>query len=174
MIPADPAYRDMDLIIDRAGDSPDRLAELLRPFAETYSIIVLDCPPSFSRLSENVFRAADVLLTPVIPTPLSLRAFEQLREHLGEGKALRRRLHPFFSMVDRRRKLHREWLETPPAALRRLLPTAIPYASAVEKMGEFRAPVAEFAAQSPVAAAYQALWQDISDRLRHLPGKRIT
>lgn len=160
VIPADLAYRDMDLILNKA-DSADVLSGLLAPFAETYGLVVLDCPPSFSRVSENVFAAADQVLVPVIPTPLSLRAYEQLKEHYAREKLPKKRLRPFFSLVDRRRKLHRDWLAEPPAALDRLLTSAIPYAAAVERMGTEQAPLPVYAPRAPVAQAYRGLWEEV-------------
>ena len=41
-------------------------------------MIILDCPPNFSTLSENIFKAADEIVVPVIPTTLSERTFDQL------------------------------------------------------------------------------------------------
>ena len=47
----------------------------------------LDCPPSISLVSENVFEAADALLVPLIPATLSSRTFEQLRDVVDGGDA---------------------------------------------------------------------------------------
>ena len=56
----------------------------MRPLAKRYEHVFLDCPPSISRLSENVFNAADALLVPIIPTTLSLRALDQLNRFLAK------------------------------------------------------------------------------------------
>ncbi len=98
---------------------------------------------------------------PVVPTPLSLRAWEQVRDYAGTGKR-GRRLLPFYSMVDRRRRLHREWLATPPEGLSGVAKAWIPYASAVERMGLERAPVGKLAPRSPAAAAFRALWEEVA------------
>jgi len=42
-----------------------------------YDVVFLDCPPSISLLSENVFHAVDTLLVPMIPATLSVRTFER-------------------------------------------------------------------------------------------------
>ena len=41
-------------------------------------MVILDTPPSLSLVSENVIRASDVVLVPLIPTVLSVRTFDQL------------------------------------------------------------------------------------------------
>ena len=53
-------------------------------------------------------RAADLLLVPLIPSTLSVRTFEQLRAFLAAGPQPAPEVLAFFSMVDRRKNLHRE------------------------------------------------------------------
>ena len=165
LIPADFSYRHMDVVIRKAGDATDLLAAVLAPLADDYSLAVLDCPPSISRLSENVFEAADALLVPLIPSHLSLRAHEQMTDHLKKHKGVLKRMHAFFSMVDRRRKQHREWLEAPPQEIGRLLVSYIPYSAAVERMGDYRAPLEACLPGAPVSAAYRALWTEVRERV---------
>ena len=45
------------------------------------------------------------------------------------------------------------------------LPTAIPNASAVERMGVQRLPVAEYSPTAAAALAFRALWHDLALRL---------
>jgi cellulose biosynthesis protein BcsQ len=68
-------------------------------------------------------------------------------------------------MVDRRRKQHRDWLQTPPAELDNVLSAWLPYSSTVEKMGERRALVITYAGHTAAAEAYHALWQELDARL---------
>jgi len=161
LLPADFSERDFDLALARHADDPLALRRLIEPFGETYSLAVLDCPPSLSQLAQQVFAAADIVFVPLVPTHLSLRAFQQVREFMKERNLGHKNLYPFFNMVDVRRKLHRDIVEHPPAELKQLLLSYIPYASAVEKMGEFRAPLPVFARSHPATMAFQNLWQDI-------------
>jgi cellulose biosynthesis protein BcsQ len=108
-----------------------------------------------------VFTLADAVAVPLIPTPLSVRAFSQVMEFLAQKRLAEGRLFPFFSMVDKRRGLHRQWLDAPPQDLPNLLGAYVPYASVVEQMGQHQSPIAQFAAHSPAAAAYQALWEEL-------------
>ena len=69
----------------------------------------LDCAPAISLASESVFAAADVLLVPLIPTPLSLRTYDQLRGFVAdEVPKPRPRILAFLSMTDGRKSLHRD------------------------------------------------------------------
>ena len=82
LLPADFSYRKFDRLLGEAPKPGRQLLRLMRPLAEDYDLLVLDCPPNISLVSENVFRAADALLVPVIPTTLSARTLTQLRDFL--------------------------------------------------------------------------------------------
>lgn len=86
VLPANLSNRHLDRLLDAQSEDPEHVAGLIAPLGETYSLLVLDCPPSLSRLSANVFRAADVIALPLIPTPLSVRAYEQVVEVLAKAK----------------------------------------------------------------------------------------
>jgi cellulose biosynthesis protein BcsQ len=68
---------------------------------------------------------------------------------------------PFFSMVDRRKKLHLETMETGQTGIKGLLRTDIPYLSIIEYMGVKRAPVGEFAPKNQAAVLFDQLWTEI-------------
>jgi len=166
VVPAAFSYRYLDVMLRKVDPPGKALRRLLKPFSEQYSLAVLDCPPSLSHLADNVFEAADLILVPVIPTPLSLRAYEQLRHYFEQEKLPVQKLRPFYSMVDRRRQLHRQLIESPPELMRDAFETYVPYASMVERMGEARAPLATFApSDDPALLAYAALWLEVERAL---------
>ena len=171
LIPADFTYRNMDLLLDSdgsggSGSSPGgkparKLGRLLAPLAAEYDAVFLDCPPSISLVSENVLHAADVIVVPLIPTTLSVRTLEQLAEFVDGFNGHRPDVVAFFSMVDRRKKLHREITEEkfPEGVV--TAATAIPALSVIEKMSVQRAPVTVFAPRSVAARAYRGLWSEV-------------
>ena len=108
LLPADFSYRHLDLLLDEKKKPTRQLRKLLKPLAAEYGCIILDCPPSISLVSEAVFRAADALLVPVIPTTLSLLTLQQLVKFREDQDIMGLHILPFFSMVDRRKKLHHE------------------------------------------------------------------
>ena len=67
----------------------------------------------------------------------------------------------FLSMVDRRKRLHRELVASLPAELPGVSGAAIPAASVVELMGLRRAPVVITAPRHPAAVAYGELWERV-------------
>lgn len=162
VLPGDRSYRQWDALIHEAKSPRKVLETLIEPFSETYSLMILDCPPGIGPLATAILRAASRVVVPVVPTPLSLRALDEVIEHVADKKVGKTRLRPFFSMADRRRKLHRELLATPPATMQPDIGVAVDYASNIERMGEHRAPVACFAPRSRAAAQYHALYSALA------------
>ena len=167
LLPADFTYRNMDLLLDTAGKTgaganPTRkLGRLLKPLAAEYDHVFLDCPPSISLVSENVMHAADVLLVPLIPTTLSVRTLDQLTEFVAGFDGRRPQVRAFFSMVDRRKKLHQEITRDLTTERAGVAATPIPALSMIERMSVERAPVSAFAPRSVAARAYRALWAEV-------------
>src|ERR1700704_1086243 len=69
-------------------------------------------------------------------------------------------------MVDRRKSLHHEVIETTRAQFPELLATEVPYSSEIERMSLRRAPIAAYAPRSAAGQIYGALWQEIEARMR--------
>jgi chromosome partitioning protein len=167
VIPAEFSYRYLDIMLKKVEPPREALKRLLKPFGEQYSLIVLDCAPSLSYLADNVFTASDLVLVPVVPTFLSLRAFEQVQDYFKQESFHAERLRPFYSMADRRRGLHRELIEQRPKSMARGLQAVVPYSSTVERMGEHRAPVPAFAPSDDAALlAYAELWLESKKLLK--------
>ena len=112
LLPADFSARYLDLFLHDRKRPKSRFLKLLSGLGEIYDLVLLDCPPGMTLLSENVFRVARTLLVPLIPTVLSVNSYRYIEAHLGAGG--RPRLLPFFSMSDVRRRLHREVQENWP------------------------------------------------------------
>ena len=174
LLPADASYRHMDLHLAGIKRPIQRLARVLAPLRHDYDVIILDCPPSLSLVSESVFRAAATLLVPMIPAPLPARTLDQLQQFLYEAKGstakpTSKRGRPpetlaFFTMVDRRRRIHRDILEGMLGSRPEVLATCIPSTTSLELMGVRRAPVEEFQPKSAAAQSYRELWAEIGAR----------
>ena len=163
LVPADLTYRNLDLVLDAAKKSTQRIARLLDPLEDDYDLAILDCPPGISLASENVLHATDVLLVPLIPTTLSVRTLEQLTEFAAELE-YPPALFPFFTMVDGRKRLHREVVDRLRAERKDLAATVIPALSVVEQMAVHRAPLPVFAPRSRVTRSYESLWEEVRAR----------
>lgn len=165
LLPADFSYRHLDLVLGDSKKPVTRLQKLLVPLDEEYDWIFLDCPPSISLVSEAVFRTADALLVPIIPTILSLRTLDQIYSFRKRQNLKKLQVFPFFSMVDRRKGLHRQIVASLPQERPDLFSSLIPYASDVEKMGLQRQPIGAFAPRCPAALAYASLWAELQSQI---------
>ena len=176
VIPADPSLHRLAFELNDLGDPLARVGRLLRPLRDDHDLIFVDCAPGLSLVSDAVIRASDLVLVPLIPAPLSLRACTQLLAHARaktrdaagarrDTEAHETAIMPFFSMVDRRRRLHRdlmiEFADRTPACPR----IFIPYATVVEQMGHRRLPLGAFAPRSAPARAFEQLWDHVARRL---------
>lgn len=165
LLPADFSYRHLDLVLDKAKKPLRGVGRVLASLEDRYDLAILDCAPSISLVSENVFDAADLLLVPLIPSTLSVRTLEQLRAFLDDEPARAPEVLAFFSMVDRRKRLHREIVSSLPGDANGVGEAVVPSASVVELMGPRRAPVVVSHPRTSAAKAYGALWSEVRDVL---------
>jgi len=169
LLPADFSYRAMDL--DLAGAQPRAkragrtLSTLLEDLAEDYDVAFLDTPPGASLVSENVLHAADLVLVPLIPTVLAMRTYDQLLDFLATLDKAHPTVHTFFSMVDRRKRLHREIVDDATRPGGRIGSVAVPSLSTIEQMSVHRAPLPSYAPLSVATQAYRALWAELAARM---------
>ena len=161
LLPADFSYRNFAVHLAARRHPTGRLLKMVRPLSEIYDTLFLDCPAGISLLSENVLRAADLIIVPLVPSPLSLRMLRQLYEFIAREGWTDLRLLPFFSLVDRRRSLHRDTIAAARADFPQLLATEVPYWSEIERMSVRRAPLPASAPGSTAALIYAELWAEI-------------
>lgn len=159
LLAADTSLRGLDHFFFELGKKR-RLAKLLGGLSKHYDRIILDCPPGLTPTSEQVLRAADLVIAPVIPSPLSQRALVDVMEFLARQKQRHAPILPVYSMVDRRRSLHRA------ALLEKADWPVIPMASAVEQMSVRKAPIGAFEPHCPAAKSFTKLWTGVERKLR--------
>lgn len=165
ILPGSLSFRRLALVVDEKKHSRRQLKDALRDVSGGYDIVVLDTPPSIDLGAENIFRASDVILIPIIPTTLSVQTLMTVDAFLQKHDIAKVKVHPFFSMVDSRKKLHHTTMEALRAEHAHLLATAIPFSSQVEKMGIERAPLTAHHWRSRPALAFRDLWAEVHDLL---------
>ena len=164
VVPADKTVREIDRVLSLSGKPSRPIRRLLAGTKGSADLVVLDCPPGLSSVVEAVASVADLLLIPVIPEPLPLRALERFTEFLTENKVASPKIvAPFLSMIDRRKPIHRR-VEAEIRARGGFLGAAIPESSAVARMGEDQIPVVLSSPLSLAASEYRKLWAETSER----------
>lgn len=158
LLPADRSLRRLEGDL-AAADQAKQLRRLLKSLADDYDRLIIDAPPGLSTLADRLFRAVDLILLPVPPTPLPARSAEQLRAELARLPGGGPPVLPFWNMVDRRRRLHRETVATAPDRL------LVPSSARVEAMTERRLPLAAIAPGCEAARATAQLWSAVERAL---------
>lgn len=163
LIPSDVSSRNMDLLLDDLKKSEKLFRKMIDSLASEYNYLFIDCPPTLNLLADHIFEVADYILVPTIPTTLSERTYQQVRRHFKKYDFVRDKIIPFFSMVDNRKKLHKETMGSLATTYKNVLDAHIPNSSIIERMGIHRAPLFAFANSSRPADAYRSLWDEIKD-----------
>ena len=162
IIPADNSTKSFDIMVEEMKGNKNRLKNILKQLEGEYEFVFIDCPPGFSALSENIFNAADIVLMPVIPTTLSVRTYNMVKDYFKEKELDQAKLMCFFTMTDLRKNMHNEIMEQLNKD-KRFFANYIPYLSDVEKMGVHKMPIEEFAKSSYAAKCYKELWTEITE-----------
>jgi cellulose biosynthesis protein BcsQ len=157
LIPCDQSFRHWDTLLQEQSHGKKLLNEWLKPLREQFGVIVLDCPPGLTLLSEALFRAADVLVVPVVPSALGFRTWEQVRGFVGDLEKQVPRLAPFLSMVDRRKATHRELESQPPEGF---LHTSVPLLADIERTLD-QTQTRMWRRSARVSQLYGRLWDEI-------------
>lgn len=167
LLPADISYRHLDQQLAKANKPKQRLERLVAPLAEHYDHMFIDCPPGLSLVTENIFQMTDVLLVPLIPTPLSLRAYNRLVQFLIKRRTKKLRVLPFFNMVNMEKPIHRVVTNNIAGKHPIFLRTNVPESTLIEAMGVKRSPMFTYARKSLEANTLRALWREVCKRDSH-------
>ena len=159
ILPADESLRTLDYAFHDLGKRK-RLAKIAAELERDYDRIIIDCPPGLTDTTDQILRAADLAVVPVIPSPLSQRSLDVIKSYIGRKKGPKVTLAPVFSMVDRRRAIHQAELDKHKGW------PAIPMASAYERMSDLRAPIGDIMPRSsPPVEAVASLWRRLEKAL---------
>jgi len=164
-LPADESLRVLPNELARLRER-HRLTGLTRMLSGEFGWIVLDCPPAMNEVSDQIIAAADLIVVPLPPSPLAMRALEAVRAELAHNHPAPPPLFPVLSMVDLRRRAHRQamldsGLDWP----------VVPLASDIERMAQKRAPVDLFASSGKGARAMAQLFESIRNHVSGLPAR---
>lgn len=162
LLPADVSLRFLPAELAQMGQN-HRLTAITQLLSGEFTRIVLDCPPALNEISDQVIAAADLMLTPLPPSPLSMRAKDLIIAELAASPRRTPPLFPVLSMVDTRRRFHREAI----AGMAVDWPV-VPFSSDIEQIAVRRAPIETFAPRSRGARALDALYRQVEARLTEL------
>jgi cellulose biosynthesis protein BcsQ len=158
LLPSDGSMVELDSYLRQLGKKR-RLAKIAQELKAAYPIIILDCPPVMNEVARQIMRAADLIIVPLSPSPLARRSLDLVRFELSKMVKSDAAILPVFSMIDRRRSLHREACDAQPDW------PVIPMSSIVEQVAVRRAPLGAFRSNCPASVAFASLWRGIEAKL---------
>ena len=158
LLPADASMQQLDTQLTQIGKKR-QISKLTEKLGKGYDRIILDCPPGINEVSAQVVRSAEIVIVPLPPSPLSSRAFDLVAKEIKRLGKNAPSILPVFSMVDRRRKLHREAVEAQPKW------PCLSYSTLTEQCAVRHQPLGAFALSSEPAAQFSALWKAIDRKL---------
>ncbi|WRH75392.1 MAG: ParA family protein [Sphingobium sp.] len=161
LLPADNSLLNLDSFFSRLGKKR-RLARIASDLQEEYQTIFLDCPPAMNEVGRQILRAADLIIVPLSPSPLARRALDEVMRQLALMTKSSAVVLPVFSMIDRRRSLHKEACKAQPDW------PVIPMSSAIEQIAVQRAPIGSCGGNCLAADAFAKLWTAIDRKLGSL------
>lgn len=162
LIPSHPKLAEADLQLLTVLEPQKRLAyQINERSASGYHFVLIDCLPSLGTLMVEALVAADEVLVPYLPTPLSTAALPYLFSTIDRLYRLNSKLRVFGiipSIVDTRTKVPQVEMDR----LRRLYPRlrilpSIIKGVALERAMGLRISILEYMPHSTQAAAYREL-----------------
>jgi chromosome partitioning protein len=101
---------------------------------EDYDVCIMDCSPGRFLLHDNIFHAADLLLVPNIPAPLSVYCNNMLMQELQGKISSRNKVLSFYNMVQAHKTLHKYYLENRKTDAGHILESYIPFYAEIESI----------------------------------------
>lgn len=109
ILPARKGLRKLDQLMSDTV-SEKHLKGLLKSLKSQFDLVLIDCPPGISTITGQVYRAANMVLVPLTPTPSCFHSYAALDEFTREIKVNPKKVVPFFNQVNQRLALHRKYL----------------------------------------------------------------
>lgn len=166
VVPADLSLKGVDMALAEYSNPRKLIQKMVEPLGESAAYLLYDCPPTLSPAIEYILSGVDLVLVPMIPSPLSIRAMTQVHDYFSTRKNSPKHLVGFYTQVDLRRNIHKEALLAAKKMPFPMLKTWIPVDSAAEQMGVHRAPLHTYARSGRAAVAYSQLWREVGKILR--------
>ena len=124
LLPADFSYRNMDLELTTPGSEPTASTSCCPVWPTTMTSPSWTARPACRWCRRTCSRGRRAA-RPLIPATLSLRTYTQLTRFVADAPRPRPQVVAFFSMADRRKRLHREVIDAIPRDRGRIADTVV-------------------------------------------------
>lgn len=138
----------------------------LNEVEDDYDVCIMDCSPGRFLLHDNIFQAADLLLVPNMPAPLSVYCNNMLMDSLETKMISPDKVLSFYNMVQVHKNLHRQYLESRKEDGGRLLYNYIPFYTEIELITLTKESIFHQLKECKATLYYYKLWVEICDRMQ--------
>lgn len=137
----------------------------LEEVEDDYDVCIMDCAPGRFLLHNNIFHAADLLLIPNLPAPLSIYCNNMLMESLQQDPVISKKVLSFYNMVQTHKILHKQYLDNRKDASW-MLDNYIPFYSEIEQIALTKESIFHQQKEYRANDYYHQLWLELCDRLQ--------
>lgn len=140
---------------------------------DDYDVCIMDCSPGRFLMHDNIFNAADLVLVPNIPAPLSVYCNNMLTNSLQDKKPYLNKLLSFYNMVQVNKNLHRQYLDNRKDDTGRILSNYIPFYAEIELITLTKESIFHQLKEFRANIYYHKLWMEICERMQWQLSKGI-
>jgi chromosome partitioning protein len=145
----------------------DLVKMTLSEVEDDYDVCIMDCSPGRFLLHDNIFNAADLLLIPNIPAPLSVYCNNMLMDSLQSNVRNLSKVMSFYNMVQSHKNLHKYYLEQrKDDPSQRILDSYIPFYAEIETLTMTKESIFHQLKESKTIHYYQQLWFEICEKMK--------
>jgi chromosome partitioning protein len=137
----------------------------LKEVEDDYDVCILDCSPGRFMLHNNIFHAADLILVPNLPAPLSVYCNNMLMDDMQQDSRLAKKVLSFYNMVQIHKILHKQYLDNAKDASW-MLNGFIPFYTDIELIGITRESLFHQEKECRANSYYLQLWLEICERMQ--------
>lgn len=139
---------------------------ILSEVEDDYDVCIMDCSPGRFLMHDNIFHAADLLLIPNIPAPLSVYCNNMLMGSLQNNTLVWNKTLSFYNMVQSHKSLHRHYLNNRKEEGDRILNNIIPFYTEIELITHTRESIFHQLKEFKANIYYYKLWVEICERMQ--------
>ncbi len=143
----------------------DLIKTILSEVEDDYDVCIMDCSPGRFLLHNNIFHAADLLLIPNLPSPLSVYCNNMLMDTLQQDIPLARKVLSFYNMVQVHKTLHKQYLDNRKDASW-MMNSYVPFYSDIELITLTKESLFHQQKECKANSYYFDLWFEICERMQ--------
>lgn len=138
----------------------------LNEVEDDYDVCLIDCSPGRFLLHANIFHAADLLLVPNIPAPLSVYCNNLLMKELDGKIPAKKKVLSFYNMVQANKNLHKYYLEHREENTEHMLSSYVPFYAEIESISLKKESIYHQLKEFKTNQFYDKLWDEICGRMQ--------